>query len=727
MVSRVGSETWCELIFSPTRMVVVSSSQTAHYVEKEGSIASESTLLNCVEPKSPIWSHLQMPLRHLLIVLSAMRCILPVSAAPIHSWTPRDNDGGVPNIVSNFQDLSAILTLFAADTVEQKLSDPNSLYVVRMSSVWSIFGTIGALRAYCKIVFGLARSEAAGLNLAGAGAFTLEKTSKALSCWGVGSEYDSGEWQDNSGCLLGQVTVPESLWIRPHMVVVGYSQCPMEGVRGFGGIIAFVCNALWTVVITVTPTLCLTHGINSSPLYIKRIALGMTVGLALIVGCMTPSLLKLLNTMGISRLCDMTSDRTSGQVIRDGDGVITDSKTSASTILWRNPSHSGASRSADLLCVRLLCALSAVIILGAYLFNYILLGKADTFTSYWWLGFQLFTLVLRFYLWSWSSGQFNWFERNPTVLYIITGSLVAPLSIAAPDTPNPNDGARLHESVVRFALASTKSKIKNGASRPLPGRELMWLSGTAPADILCSTYIDIPVDTERLTVASLPGSFVQELYTAQGLVLDRWPPGGIHLGAVFERQCFIGLTTFQSITSDLRDVVGRGSRMKAVTVDGYIIENIGGGTICDRMTPGFDIVNHLQFREKLAVCRRSARANGPTHLHVHTKGFKHGHSAEGHFWKMTETLDDTLLFVREAIDKARSKDHSSCRQFCQILPYFSAAHHSSAAFQLLASRILALFRKFPSANLTRRYRNLRLYGTIRELLRSPVSRLRGHL
>ena len=161
MVSRVGSETWCELIFSPTRMVVVSSSQTAHYVEKEGSIASESTLLNCVEPKSPIWSHLQMPLRHLLIVLSAMRCILPVSAAPIHSWTPRDNDGGVPNIVSNFQDLSAILTLFAADTVEQKLSDPNSLYVVRMSSVWSIFGTIGALRAYCKIVFGLARSEAA--------------------------------------------------------------------------------------------------------------------------------------------------------------------------------------------------------------------------------------------------------------------------------------------------------------------------------------------------------------------------------------------------------------------------------------------------------------------------------------------------------------------------------------------------------------------------------------
>jgi hypothetical protein len=412
----------------------------------------------------------------------------------------------------------------------------------------------------------------------------------------------------------------------------------------------------------------------------------------------------------------------SGQVIRDGDGVITDSKTSESTILWRNLSHSGASRGADLLYVRLLCALSAVIILDAYLFNYILLGQADTFTSYWWLGFQLFTLVLRFYLWS--SNQYNWFNCNLMVLYIITGSLVALLSIAAPDTPYPNDGARLHESVVRFALASTKSKIKNGTSSPTPRRELMWLSGTAPADILCSTYIDIPVHTERLTVALLSGSFVQELYTAQGLVLDRWPPGGIFLGAVFERQCFIGLTTFQSITLDLRDVVGRGSRMKVVTVDGYIVEDMAVGTICDRMTPGFDIVDHLQFREKLAVCRCSAQANGPTHLHVHTKGFKHSNSATGHFWKMTETLDDALLFVRKAIDEARSKDHSSCRQFCQILPYFNTNHHSSTP---LASRILALFRKFPSANLTRRYRNLHLYGTIRELLRSPVSRLRGHL
>ncbi|KAJ7362967.1 hypothetical protein DFH08DRAFT_841761 [Mycena albidolilacea] len=46
---------------------------------------------------------------------------------------------------------SADNTLQAADTVERKLSSEASLDWERMSSVWSVFGLVGALRAHLKI------------------------------------------------------------------------------------------------------------------------------------------------------------------------------------------------------------------------------------------------------------------------------------------------------------------------------------------------------------------------------------------------------------------------------------------------------------------------------------------------------------------------------------------------------------------------------------------------
>jgi hypothetical protein len=88
---------------------------------------------------------------------------------------------GLP--VTNFQDMSAILSLLAADTVERKLSGearyphhstilinpfvfinltdlyPRSFDWERMSSVWSVFGLVGALRAHLKIAASIAGSE----------------------------------------------------------------------------------------------------------------------------------------------------------------------------------------------------------------------------------------------------------------------------------------------------------------------------------------------------------------------------------------------------------------------------------------------------------------------------------------------------------------------------------------------------------------------------------------
>lgn len=128
------------------------------------------------------------------------------------------------NLVSNFQDLSAVLTLLAADTVERKISIPRSLLWERMSTAWSLFGVIGLLRAYLKIAAGLGGAEAAGVDLLGASAFTTKRTRNSLSCWSVGANVEEYFWRDDSNRLIGQARPIGAVWKRPHIIVIGYAK-----------------------------------------------------------------------------------------------------------------------------------------------------------------------------------------------------------------------------------------------------------------------------------------------------------------------------------------------------------------------------------------------------------------------------------------------------------------------------------------------------------------------
>lgn len=97
-----------------------------------------------------------------------------------------------------------------------------------MSGVWSTFGLIGALRANLKVAVGLANSERAGVSLVGAGGYTSEKTEFASCYWRVGRTNSPIAWRDPTNQLLSLMRSSSSAWIRPHFIVIGYSQCPWK-------------------------------------------------------------------------------------------------------------------------------------------------------------------------------------------------------------------------------------------------------------------------------------------------------------------------------------------------------------------------------------------------------------------------------------------------------------------------------------------------------------------
>jgi hypothetical protein len=676
------------------------------YNDMKPSVSHKGFCAGSAKSHSSLWSHLLNSLLfRLLVSLSAISSLFQVSAAPINT---HDNNGGnensAPGIVINLQDLSAILALFAADTVESKVSDPDSSFTERVSSFWSIFGSIGVVRAYCKIAWGLKRSEDAGLSLAGAGGFTLQKTSKALCCCEVGTQ--RVEWQDNSGQLLGQVTTHRSCWIRPLIIVVGYSQCPMGGIRSLRECFSIAWDIFHTLLFNVSSILVLLG--SSATFFVRSITLAIFPGLA-ILGALTSSLLMRLNSVGISHLRDMQADRTSAQIIQTGDIVMSSTKTPDSVILWRNPSQRHLTRSADRLSIRVLCGLTAAIVIGAYVSNYILLASATQFTSYIWLSLQILVLIFRFFLWS-RERKVRWFHRNRAVLYFVTGSLAAPLSVDITNAqPSGNTAIQLTESVVRFAMASAKNRYQNEKVGSPLSPKLLWLCDGAPGDIFSTPFIRMPDDVTATdgpvyTVVNLSQLFVEEMYIAQGLVLGQWPPGGKCLGAVFKEQQFMGLTTFQSITGNLSEVVGTPT-VKGVTYDGYILNNMGCGIVQSQLSDWgesySDFKNsHSDFQDKLASCRHSAKANGPIHVEVHMKSYAHG--LYNHCEEADSNLDNTLQRVKKAIITEKAKNHSSCRAFCQIdnFAYFRPVHAEAVLFIQVISKLHSFLCTLSSQTLT---------------------------
>ena len=113
-------------------------------------------------------------------------------AAPLSPATPEadTSSSASPSIAPSFVDLSAIVSLLAADTVEDKLVAPAAPLWERMSTMWTLFGLVGAVRAYAKLALGLGRAEAAGVNLGGGGAYTTARTKSAKNFRRIEDEGD---------------------------------------------------------------------------------------------------------------------------------------------------------------------------------------------------------------------------------------------------------------------------------------------------------------------------------------------------------------------------------------------------------------------------------------------------------------------------------------------------------------------------------------------------------
>ncbi|KZT27886.1 hypothetical protein NEOLEDRAFT_67503 [Neolentinus lepideus HHB14362 ss-1] len=599
------------------------------------------------------------------------------------------------DIVANFQDLSAVFSLFAADSVEKKLSDPKSSDWERMSAFWSIFGIVGAVRVYAKIASGLAGAETAGMELGGTRAYTSRRTKKAMSSCVIGPSDQPPTWEDDEDLLLGQTNVEFSPWIRPHVVIMGYSICPFVGPKAIRETLGRGFLMLLTVAINCCPTLLLRTSIaGSTP---ENIGLAMSVTSALLGGCILPILLQRLNSLGVTYIPDLTSRENPLRILETGDTVMT-SKGRQCRIMWQSRDSSAPLRSADLWYIRVLSAITTAVTLVAYVTNYLLLGAAGRWRSYTWLGSQVVVLVVRYVLWAYRPHVLG--IRRPTMLYAVCGSLAPAMPVKVDYDDEPPQ--YLPKEIVYFAVASAKSKLLNshGVERHIKLANLDVLSEVAPRDLLqpacrrgfCSMDEILPEVRRRLQIVKLPWSVVEELYAAQGLILgaNPWVLGGISLAAVVdpfakgEQQAgnFLGLTTIHSCKPTNMDGVYEFDRQTAgaaaigdivgITYDNYgVTGTIELGSVARKLLRPHHLVDsHDKFRENVATCRETARANGPAHCEVHAQEYGDGTSpVVEHNLKTEPSLEDALRYGRDVIYHTLRKDHLQCTEVCKIFGF----------------------------------------------------------
>ena len=555
-----------------------------------------------------------------------------------------------------------------------------------MSGVWSTFGLIGALRANLKVALGLANSERAGVSLAGAGGYTSQKTEFALCYWRVGRANTPTAWRDPTNQLLSLMRSSSSAWIRPHFIVIGYSQCPWKW-RRWRCIKEILVPCLWglfSIAITSLPTITLLSS-NRKFGTVEVVTLALQVATSVLGGSIVPMLIHRLNSPGVPHLRQIDVDRLdpkSLSIIRDGDHIMASYKKQETHIVWQIAQSEAEPRSGDLWWIRMLCALNSVVILAAYLSNYICLGNASSRRQYLWLGSQILILACRYVLWAKRPVLFP--QRPPCLLYITTGSLYGPLSEKPPVNPLPaSTEPKLQLSIVNFAVASAYSKGKNRGSPTATLRLecLVKLANAAPSDVISTEYVSLAnffstANTRKITIVRLPWSFVEEVYVAQGVILGHnpWAFGGMYLGAVLLEDEFIGLTTvqpFQVHVTECADKQCAASHANyssgGMTLDGYFVDDVVGGRIVKwfcQTSPGL-LMWHDRFRSNVALCRSTARSNGPSYIEVHTSTF--GPLRRHHIDISRVETAFNLDFVRTAVLEARTKSHDQCESsVCEI-------------------------------------------------------------
>lgn len=332
-----------------------------------------------------------------------------------------------------------------------------------MSSVWVIFGLVGALRANLKVAASLSGSEKAGVDLMGAGGFTASRTSNALCFYQVGRSNTPVMWRDTSNQLLSRLEVTSSPWIRPLCIAIGYSRCPWDWVH-WRCVQEILIPSLWTLmtmIITTFPAFILMPSpYRLGPVQVVSLTLQLTTGL--IVGSIVPILMHRLNSHGLPCLTELDISRYNRDgIIRKGDHVVRSLQKNISHLIWQCPSTEASIRSGDLWLIRILCALNALIILGAYLSNYVALGAVNVTRQYLWLATQILILALRYTIWACRPVWFP--QRPPALLYIVAGSLGNALMADVPSARISIDmnPPLLERTVVEFAIAAAFSKNFN--------------------------------------------------------------------------------------------------------------------------------------------------------------------------------------------------------------------------------------------------------------------------
>ena len=600
-----------------------------------------------------------------------------------------NNSGSsLPNLVSNFQDLSAVLSLFAADTVEKKFSSPKANDWERMSTTWSVFGIMGAVRAYVKVISGVHAAEKAGVEIYDLGGYTSQRTKQSQCTCLIGQLGPGAKacWQDDRHQLLGEVNARDSRWKRPFLVAMGYSRCPFTGRKAFREVLGRVFTGIITIVIPCLPLIVLRQSLTGDTL--DNATLGTAIVGSLASGCILPILLQALNPVGTAHLRDLNPSHFKN-VLQDGDTVIT-SKMS-STIYWQSSSDELPSRSGDLPAIRLLATLAACTNVATYIFNYLELGRVEAWRAYVWLGVQSAILALRFILWAVQPRLLA--NRSKTVLFFVTGSLFTPLEADA-----KTSSCTLNRDVVHYAVASARSKILNlgGVVGNISLDALDHLSSIAPADILLAQYRnlnELVKEGGEMKAIRLPWSWMEEIYAAQGVILGRnpWALGGLYLAAVVQRTTtespwqFKGLTTVHPSGADADRTHGEDTLSRLVKSEDTAMRNIMGITvdnygIRDSLVMG-DIVQmemplnhnlmdwHNEFRDNVRDCRLMAVSNGPTHLELHARNFGEGELGTRRVSKTVPTIEDMLELGSKIREKERRKDHSNCKEFCTIFGF----------------------------------------------------------
>jgi hypothetical protein len=236
----------------------------------------------------------------------------PLNASSRITARDDENQGG---FVPNFQDLSAVLSLLAADSVEQRLVRSDSTQMLeRFSSLWSIFGLVGLARVQLKVAAGLASAERAGVELKGAAGFTIQKTENSSNAWAIGST-DAGPWFDMNQQLLGHAKVTGSAWRKPFVIACAYSQCPPHGRRFQVEIFQHFFLVICTLALACGPLLLLRHG----NITLNNIALLLMLSGGFVGGCLLPFLLIHWNDIGVPHISTLFSKTD----VIDSEGIST--------------------------------------------------------------------------------------------------------------------------------------------------------------------------------------------------------------------------------------------------------------------------------------------------------------------------------------------------------------------------------------------------------------------